>query len=309
MIPMSNKRLSSKLNQRTRARQKRRAGVGARLVTLHHRTQDQVNRRGHRRRSGMTRQAAIAGSSSSADLYDDDFHPLTFLQRIIHWGVAFGLIPLCFITIITLMRESGEERIFQTIWYSTELLCFMVGVCSMLSWFIAGIANDRLLYLYVLGHEMTHAMFVYACGGRISDIHFSSEGGYVMTNKSNILIALSPYFIPFWSAVLISLHSFVSLWTQIPAGGLILTGLLGFTWTFHIVWTVWMIPKDQPDLRENGTFLSLMIIIFANLILFSLMLCATSREVQLSSFTFNWWNNFLDLGEGLWRLIPGLGIF
>jgi len=305
---MSNKRLSSKLNQRTRARQKRRAGVGARLVTLHHRTKDQVNRRGHRRRSGMTRQAAIAGSASSADLYDDDFHPLTFLQRIIHWGVAFGLIPLCFITIITLMRESGEERIFQTIWYSTELLCFMVGVCSMLSWFIAGIANNRLLYLYVLGHEMTHAMFVYVCGGRISDIHFSSEGGYVMTNKSNILIALSPYFIPFWSAVLISLHSFVSLWTEIPAGGLILTGLLGFTWTFHIVWTVWMIPKDQPDLRENGTFLSLMIIIFANLILFSLMLCATSREVQLSSFTFNWWNNFLDLGEGLWRLIPGLGI-
>ena len=75
-----------------------------------------------------------------------------------------------------------------------------------------------------------------------------------MTNKSNILIALSPYFIPFWSAVLISLHSFVSLWWDIPAGGLILTGLLGFTWTFHIIWTVWMIPKDQPDLKENGTF-------------------------------------------------------
>lgn len=305
---MSNKRLSSKLNQRARARQKRRAGVGERLLGLHHRAQDHVNRRGNRRRVGMTRQAAIAGSSDSGDLYEEDFLPLTLLRRIIHWGMALVLIPLCFITIITLMQESGEQRIFQAIWYSTELLCFIVGVGSMLSWFIAGIANDRLLYLYVLGHEMTHATFVYVCGGRISDIHFSSEGGYVMTNKSNILIALSPYFIPFWAAVLISLHSLVSLWWKIPAGGLILTGFLGFTWTFHIVWTVWMIPKDQPDLRENGTFLSLMIIIFANLVLFSLMLCGTSLEVQLSSFAFNWWNNCLDLGEGLWRLVPSLGL-
>jgi hypothetical protein len=65
-----------------------------------------------------------------------------------------------------------------------------------------------------------------------------------------------------------------------------------------------MIPKDQPDLKENGTFFSLIIIIFANLVLFTLILCATSREVQLSSFLFQWWNNFLDLGESLLRLVP-----
>jgi hypothetical protein len=301
---MANRRLSSKLNQRARTRQKRRAGWGTSLLNLHQRAQSQVNFRGNRRRRGMTRQAAIADTAKADDLNEDDFLHLTLVRRILHWGLAILLIPLCFITTITLMKESGEERIFQTIWYSTELLCFVAGIGSMISWFIAGIANDRLLYLYVLGHEMTHAMFVYVCGGRISAIHFSTEGGYVMTNKSNILIALSPYFIPFWSAVIISLHSFVSLWWKIPAGSLILTGLLGFTWTFHIIWTVWMIPKDQPDLKENGTFLSLMIIIFANLVLFSVILCATSREVQLASFIFQWWNNFLDLGESLLRLIP-----
>jgi hypothetical protein len=301
---MGNRRNSGRSNQRARSRQEPRVGWISRLLGLHQRAKSQVNFRGYRRRSGMTRQAAIADTASAADLYEDDFLHLTWTRRILHWGIALILIPLCFITMITLMKESGEERIFQTIWYSTELLCFLAGICSMLSWFIAGIANDRLLYLYVLGHEMTHAMFVYVCGGRISAIHFSTEGGYVMTNKSNILIALSPYFIPFWSAVLISLHSFVSLWWKIPAGSLILTGLLGFTWTFHIVWTVWMIPKDQPDLKENGTFLSLMIIIFANLVLFSLILCATSREVQLASFLFQWWNNFLDLADPFLQLLP-----
>lgn len=254
----------------------------------------------------MTRHAAIAGTATPEDFYDDEFLSRSFLKRLFHWALGLALIPFCFITVITLVKESGEDRILETIWYSTELLCLVVGILSMLSWFMLGIANDWLLYLYVLGHELTHAMFILVCGGRVSAIHFSTDGGYVMTNKSNILIALSPYFVPFWSAVVISIHGFIGMIADIPRLGLLFTGLLGFTWTFHIVWTVWMIPKDQPDLKENGTFLSLMLIIFANLVLFSMMLCATSREVQLLSFLFEWWNTFLDLGQGLSRLLPGI---
>ncbi|MGC6459004.1 MAG: hypothetical protein ACON4R_11620 [Akkermansiaceae bacterium] len=297
---MANRRNSGPFRPRSSGR---RRGLPGGLLGLHQLARNQVNRRGGRRLN-MTRQSAIAGSATAADYYEEeDFLSRSFLKRLFHWAIGIFLIPLCFITVITLIKESGEDRILETIWYSTNLVCFVAGALLMLSWFVLGIANDQLLYLYVLGHEMTHAMFVYVCGGRISAIHFSTEGGYVMTNKSNILIALSPYFIPFWSAVLISLHGFISLWADIPGGGLILTGLIGFTWTFHIVWTVWMIPKDQPDLKENGTFLSLMLIIFANLILFSLILCATSHEVQLLSFVFEWWNTCLDLGQGLLRLI------
>ena len=297
---MTNRRNSGPSSPRSSGR---RRGLPGGLLGLHQLARNQVNRRGGRRLN-MTRQSAIAGSATAADYYEEeDFLSRSFLKRLFHWVIGIFLIPLCFITVITLIKESGEDRILETIWYSTNLVCFVAGALLMLSWFVLGIANDQLLYLYVLGHEMTHAMFVYVCGGRISAIHFSTEGGYVMTNKSNILIALSPYFIPFWSAVLISLHGFISLWADIPGGGLILTGLIGFTWTFHIVWTVWMIPKDQPDLKENGTFFSLMLIIFANLILFSLILCATSHEVQLLSFVFEWWNTCLDLGQGLLRLI------
>lgn len=256
----------------------------------------------------MTRQAAIAGASGSTEAFEGDFLPLTWTKRMLHWGLALLIIPFCFVTIITMIQQGGEERILKSIWYSTKFICFLTGVGSMMSWFIFGILNDRLLYLYVLGHEMTHAMFVYVCGGRISDIHFSTNGGFIMTNKSNILIALSPYFVPFWSAVLISLHSFTSLWWKIPAGDLILVGLLGLTWTFHIIWTIWMIPKDQPDLKEHGTFLSLMIIILANLVLLSVIICATSKEVKLTGFAFNWWNNCLDLAEGIGRSLSGSGI-
>ena len=40
--------------------------------------------------------------------------------------------------------------------------------------------------------------------------------------------------------------------------------LLGGGWLFHLLWTIWMIPQDQPDLQENGTFFSLVFIVLAN---------------------------------------------
>ncbi len=294
------------LKQKGSSRQRRRAGLAARLLSLHDRAQEQVNRRGYHRQDGMTRQAAIAGTGED---FEGDFLPLSWVRRVLHWGFALLMIPFCFITIITMTQVSGEKGVLNSLWYSTEFVCFLTGVGSMISWFLAGILNKSLLYLYVLGHEVTHAAFIYACGGRVSGIHFSTDGGYVMTNKSNILIALSPYFVPFWSIVMILCHMLVGLFWEIPAGDFILFAVLGFTWTFHIIWTVWMIPKDQPDLKEHGTFFSLMIIILANLILLSVMICASSSTMRLSGFAFDWWNNFLDLVEGLWRLLPGPHFF
>ena len=60
-----------------------------------------------------------------------------------------------------------------------------------------------------------------------------------------------------------------------------------------MLWTLWMIPRDQPDLRENGTFLSLVIIYLANLLLLVLLLCA-AHDAPLSSareFGMDWMRN------------------
>ena len=49
--------------------------------------------------------------------------------------------------------------------------------------------------------------------------------------------------------------------------GLFLFALIGLTWTFHLTFTVWMIFKNQPDLRQNGTFFSLTLIYLVNLVI------------------------------------------
>ena len=56
--------------------------------------------------------------------------------------------------------------------------------------------------------------------------------------------------------------------TAVESAPALLYSGLGFWWCFHLFWTAWIIPKDQPDLAGNGTFFSLILVYFANLLLF-----------------------------------------
>ncbi|MGC6565278.1 MAG: hypothetical protein ACON38_06660 [Akkermansiaceae bacterium] len=294
---MANRRSVPKSKPRSRnSRRERRAGFGERVRSSYAAARDLRNRKSNNRRAHMTRQSAIAGTSDSLE---PDYLNLTNVKILLSWLMAVALMPLCFVTVITLFQRVGQEHVLLSFWQSPEFVQFIIGAGLMIFWLYFGIANDFFLLVYVLGHEMTHAMFVYLCGGRISDLRFSSDGGYILTNKSNILIALAPYFVPFWSVVAVAIYGFIDFFTPSPLADIVLLVSVGFTWCFHIVWTIWMIPKDQPDLKEHGSFFSLMIIIFANLILLSVLLCMTQDYLTLKDFAFNWWNNILDLFEGL----------
>lgn len=272
-----------------------RPTLGETMKLAKQRTRDMQNIRAGRR-AGMSAMAAIAESSGEF-VCDDDFH-IPWPSRLMRWAVALlVLAPLCFITVLTLFQRVGDAHFLAHFYKTTEFVCFSAGVVLMVSWFFSGLLGDKFLYLYVLGHELTHAFFVYFCFGRISDMRVSTQGGYIMTNKSNLLIALSPYFVPFWSVVILAIYGLISIAIEIPFGEQGLLVLLGGSWCFHMVWTIWMIPKDQPDLKEHGTFFSLMIIVFCNLVLLAAMVCAASPAITYKGFAFNWANIAWDLGE------------
>jgi hypothetical protein len=52
-----------------------------------------------------------------------------------------------------------------------------------------------------------------------------------------------------------------------------------------------MIPRDQPDLKENDTFFSLVIIYLANVLLLCGMLCLSAKSMTLHNFLASWWIN------------------
>jgi len=66
--------------------------------------------------------------------------------------------------------------------------------------------------------------------------------------------------------------------------GRLLYAAIGATWGFHFTFTCWMIPKNQTDLRDQGTFFSLVVIYLMNLLLLSMMLILASRQITFARF-------------------------
>ena len=225
--------------------------------------------------------------------------PLTWLKNFI--GVL--LLPVCYVTTQTFLSVfAGESSQSLLLIHSAPLWFFSTGVVL---WVIAFVGLPRPLYLYVLSHELTHAIFVYLCGGRVTKFQVSSTGGHIVTNRNNVLISLSPYFFPLYSIVTIVAFGFVGLFTDLAAvyPNSILFGhvsfswswvlflLIGFTWAFHFTFTAWMISKDQPDLKQNGTFFSLVFIYLVNLLILSAFLVLASKSVSLRGFASQWMEN------------------
>lgn len=275
-----------------RTRNSRRQGRPSLRQAIHdanNRAKQRANRRIGRRLGLTSVQAAIA------DTMEDPVIHLNMPQRFLRWLVALALLPFCIVTTMALFNvSSGETGNNQTFWMdlikTPHFLYFSIGMFLMGGWFFTGLLERLFLYFYVLGHELTHVIFVYLCGGKVSGMRVTADGGYIMTNKSNAVIALSPYFVPFWSVVILAISTVLEFFFHIPYHTEALFCLIGGSWAFHLLWTLWMIPRDQPDLQENGIFFSIVVIYLANVVVLSVLLCLAPGNLTWH----HWANQFLD---------------
>ncbi len=269
------------------------------LSTANRRAHEQANRRGGKRALKSVR-AAIAATEM-----DDDIESTEWPKRLLRWTLALSLLPLCWVTTWTFLSRFSQATVYQGFWQTAEFWYFTTGALVMTGWFWSGLLQPFFLYLYVLGHELTHAIFVLIYRGKVTDFHVSADGGYITTNKTNLVIALSPYFFPFWSVVSAVLYAgiryfcgFSNEWDRA------FYALMGVTWTFHMIWTLWMIPRDQPDLKENGTFLSLVIIYLANLLVLAGLLCVAEQSPleNCREFGMEWFRHAATWADMIMRL-------
>ena len=194
--------------------------------------------------------------------------------------VGIFLLPICGILSQTFFTSFAQATVAERLWAGEEFWFFSLGAVL---WLIAFFGLPRPLVLYVFGHELTHALWVWMLGGRVSRFKVSRQGGHILTDKNNFLIALAPYFFPLYSILVLALYGALSLFLDLQPYGRLLYALLGVTWAFHFTFTCWMIPKNQTDLSENGTFFSLVVIYLINLALLSLMLIIVSPHITFAS--------------------------
>ncbi len=233
---------------------------------------------------------------------DHEYPTLPWWQRLMRWMLAIALLPLCVASTYTFIQPFAQLRLSNT-FTSEHFYFFIIGVLLMIGWHFSGVCRKKFLYLYVMGHELTHMLFIIIHRGKIMDHHISYEGGYVTTDKANTLIALSPYMLPFWTLCLLPLY-FLHLLLPLPQEWhFLLFTLTGFTWTFHFLWTTWMIPADQPDLRENDTFFSIIIIYLTNILLLSLMFSLANSSMNTAELFGNLWQHSIIAYQWIYEQI------
>ena len=155
--------------------------------------------------------------------------------------------------------------------FTVEVLALLGGIVAFaMCW----MAISHPVKAYVLGHELTHALWGLLFGARPSDVRVGSSGGSVTLTKSNFLITLAPYFFPFYTFVVVvaALVTFAFL-RPLPFLPLWLF-LVGFTWAFHVLFTLETLTQRQPDVKLYGRIFSWTFIFIANVSLVLVWLAA-----------------------------------
>lgn len=139
-------------------------------------------------------------------------------------------------------------------------------------------------FLYIFGHELTHAFATFLSFGKVKSFKVSKKGGEVKTTKANIFINLAPYFFPTY-AILLSLAWVIArkFWQvdDLIYGFLF---LLGFSLMFHFVMTVEFLKTKQPDLIKSGYLFSLALIYLANISISAFIMSFVFPEVSFKSY-------------------------
>jgi hypothetical protein len=199
--------------------------------------------------------------------------------RWVKFVIAIFLLPLCAILTQTFFTVFARAAVIHRLWAGEEFWFFSLGAVL---WLIAFFGLPRPMLVYVFGHELTHALWVWLMGGRVMRFRVGREGGHIVTDRNNFWIALTPYFFPLYSLIVIGAYGALGLFFNVQPYGRLLYALIGVTWAFHFTFTCWMIPKKQTDLTDHGTFFSLVVIYLMNLLLLSIMLALASSEITLA---------------------------
>jgi hypothetical protein len=250
----------------------------------------------HRRKRDSKRSRKVVRNVARARTIVPLSDRFTVPTRWVKFVFAIFLVPICAILSQTFFTAFARATTTQRLWAGEEFWFFSLGAVL---WLIAFFGLPRPILIYVFGHELTHALWVWLMGGRISRFRVGRDGGHIVTNRSNFWIALAPYFFPLYSILAIGVYGALSLFVNIQPYGRWLYAVIGVTWAFHFTFTCWMIPKNQTDLTDQGTFFSLVVIYLMNLLLLSVMLILASPQITFSDFGSDLFTNLGNFSRWL----------
>lgn len=180
-------------------------------------------------------------------------------SRTVRWirnGLAILLLPLCLgatQALVAVVRATGQA---ETVWVATA--------AGMSCWLVVYLCLPKPMWAYVLGHELTHALWTWLCGGKVKRFKVTSKGGHVIVTRKNALIALAPYFFPIYAAAVAGAF-LIGHWLWGWSGYLVWFHLLlGAAYAFHLTLTWCVLRTRQSDIVDQGYLFSAVVIWLGN---------------------------------------------
>jgi hypothetical protein len=205
--------------------------------------------------------------------------------------VAILLLPACVGAAFAswmVLRASGEA--------DTTWVPFLAGAAC---WLTVYLLLPKPMWVYVLGHELTHALWTWLLGGKVKRFSASPSGGHVVVSKSNFVIALAPYFFPLYAVLVVLVfltghwlwnwHHYLA-WFHL---------LLGAAYAFHVTLTWHILKHSQSDISDQGYLFSAVIIFLGNVAVLLVGIPLLVPKVHVLT-ALGWWLECT--GEAIHRL-------
>lgn len=211
---------------------------------------------------------------------------MQFLPRVPKWVkfiIAVLLLPFCYGAARALGRVLAASGNADTIWVALAA----GAVC----WVVIYLLLPKPMWIYVFGHELTHALWAWLFGGDVKKFKVSSAGGHVVVTKTNFLIALAPYFFPIYVVAVVLAFLAGDFFWHWHAYAMWFHLLIGAAYAFHITLTWHILQTQQSDITGQGYLFSAVVIFLGNITALLLAVPLLTARVNLAS-AFGWWWHF-----------------
>lgn len=198
------------------------------------------------------------------------------LKRILQLLLGIISLPVCIAASFALYEQLNQIK---TLSYDERY--FLLGIVAYL---IVHTVFFKPTYIYILGHELMHALATWISGGKVSSFKVSSQGGKVTTNKSNIFIALAPYFFPLYTIVVALIFFGMRFIAEASLPYSVFFFLVGFTFSFHIILTIDFLKIKQTDFLHSGYLFSVCLIYIVNIVIIGTIFSLLFDEIVFLEF-------------------------
>lgn len=207
-------------------------------------------------------------------------------MKLLKFFIAVALLPAC--VAVTMTALTVVRQLTVGAWADSRYVGWAFAVGYGL-WLIVFCLLPRPMRTYVLGHELTHALWALMMGARVGGLRVGKQGGQVQTSKTNWAITLAPYFFPFYAMLFLALFFFAHWIWGLEQYMWLLFFLVGLGWSFHVTFTLMvLLTVRQPDVQSQGRVFSAVIIYLMNLLIILATTAALAQSVH-----------FVDLGRWL----------